>query len=293
MLSVRLMTYNHSKHIIECLKSIDQQKTSFNFEVVIGDDFSTDNNVELIKNFILSSSNKNITYVLLNRKKDDSYSLVRKQKGRLYNFVNILEHCKGQYIAFIDGDDYWNDSLKLQKQLDFLEANKNYSICFSKVNNVDENSQFLSSSNSDTPTLTNIHKLLEGNYIHTPSITVKKNALKIPPEDWFYKMPMGDWPMWINAAKHGEIKMINEPLASYRIHNQGIWGKKDELENLIKGTKALKLLIKNIEKQYHNPLLNKLILNLRYISNTYKTDKNWFKYLSYISKYYYFRFKLS
>ncbi|MDF1676660.1 MAG: glycosyltransferase, partial [Vicingaceae bacterium] len=106
------MTYNHAKYITQCLNSIEQQQTSFPFEVIIGDDFSTDNNIALIQQFIASSTNKNIKYILLDRKKGDEYDINRQKKGRLYNFLNIINHCKGKYIALIDGDDYWTDSYK-------------------------------------------------------------------------------------------------------------------------------------------------------------------------------------
>ena len=124
ILSIRLMTYNHEDFIEEALKGIDAQITDFNFEVVIGDDFSTDNNLNIINNY--KFTNKNITVNILNRKIGDEYWIKRQKLGRFYNIVNILQNCKGRYIALLDGDDYWTDPYKLQKQVDFLESNKDY-----------------------------------------------------------------------------------------------------------------------------------------------------------------------
>ena len=139
LLSVRLMTYNHSAKITECLESIEKQQTSFPFEVVIGDDFSTDHNLELIRKFISSSKNEKITYVLLDRKRGDDYDVVRQEKGRLYNFVNIIDNCQGKYIALLDGDDYWIDPLKLQKQVDVLEQNEQVSLVYTNAEINSEN----------------------------------------------------------------------------------------------------------------------------------------------------------
>ncbi|UJH92520.1 glycosyltransferase [Antarcticibacterium sp. 1MA-6-2] len=131
-LSVRLMTYNHSGYIEEALRSIDIQRTKFDFEVVVGDDFSTDDTLLKIRNF--KFNNKKLHLKILNRQIGDEYHQERREKGRLFNFVNIIQNCSGSYVALLDGDDYWTDPLKLQRQVDFLEANNDFSICFHNVN---------------------------------------------------------------------------------------------------------------------------------------------------------------
>lgn len=122
--SVRLMTFNHGNFIVDALDGINKQQTNFIFEVVIGDDFSSDNNLEKINKYRFT--NKNIRLNILNRKVGGEYWIKRQKLGRLYNFTNIIENCEGKYIALLDGDDYWTDPLKLQKQVDFLESNMDY-----------------------------------------------------------------------------------------------------------------------------------------------------------------------
>lgn len=121
--SVRLMTYNHGPFIDFAMQGIMKQKVNFKVEVVVGDDFSDDNTLELIKKY---KDTPTISIRILNRKKGDAYSKKRQALGRLYNFIDILHNCHGTYVALLDGDDYWTDPNKLQKQVDFLETHKEY-----------------------------------------------------------------------------------------------------------------------------------------------------------------------
>lgn len=115
--SVLMVTYNHENFISHAIESVLMQKTSFPFELVIGEDCSTDKTREIV-----------IRYA-------QNYPLIVKallppmNLGIRQNSLNTFKECKGKYLAFLDGDDYWTDSNKLQKQVDFLEANPDYSIC--------------------------------------------------------------------------------------------------------------------------------------------------------------------
>src|SRR5690554_2259973 len=135
VVSVRLMTYNHEKFIHQAMESILSQKVDFPVEVVVGDDFSTDNTLSIIRKF---KSTKSIHIHILERAKGDEYWKKRQAQGRIYNFINILENCKGKYIALLDGDDYWTDPLKLQKQVDFLEAHSDFVGVFHNTGFIDE-----------------------------------------------------------------------------------------------------------------------------------------------------------
>ncbi len=118
------MTYNQAPFIAEAIESCLMQKTDFGFEIIIGDDFSTDGTKEICEEYAIKYPEK---IKLLARRIGDEYWQKRQKLGRLYNFVDIIENCNGKYIALLDGDDYWIDPLKLQKQVDFLEENNN---CF-------------------------------------------------------------------------------------------------------------------------------------------------------------------
>lgn len=116
--SVVMITYNHEKFIKEALESVFSQKTNFQYEIIISNDCSTDNTDEVIKKIIDKNENGNLI----------NYTNHKNNKGMIPNFLWSIQQAKGKYIALCEGDDYWTDPYKLQKQVDFLEANPDYSI---------------------------------------------------------------------------------------------------------------------------------------------------------------------
>lgn len=118
------MTYNHAAFIRDAMESILMQKTNFLVEIVVGDDFSTDETLNIIREY---KGTENMHIKVLERNIGDAYWKKRKEIGRIYNFYNILENCRGTYISLLDGDDSWLDPFKLQKQVDYLEKNPDYS----------------------------------------------------------------------------------------------------------------------------------------------------------------------
>ena len=114
MLSVGVITYNHSYYIRQCLDSILMQKVDFDYEIVIGDDCSNDGTQDVLQEYLRQYPNK---FVLL---------LNDHNKGISKNYQNVLSRCKGKYVALCEGDDYWTTEDKLQKQVDFLESHEKY-----------------------------------------------------------------------------------------------------------------------------------------------------------------------
>ena len=108
--SVFMITYNHEKYIAEALDSILMQKTDFDFDIVIGEDCSTDATRRIVLEY--------------SRKYPDKIKLLlhNVNVGFISNMMYVLEACTGKYVAMCEGDDYWTDPFKLQKQVDFLEA---------------------------------------------------------------------------------------------------------------------------------------------------------------------------
>ncbi|MBW6481541.1 MAG: glycosyltransferase [Vicingaceae bacterium] len=269
ILSVRLMTYNHEEYITQCLNSIEQQQTSFPFEVIIGDDFSTDSNIALIQQFIASSTNKNINYILLDRKKGDEYDINRQKKGRLYNFLDMISHCKRKYIALLDGDDYWTDPYKMQKQVDFLEANPNFNICFTQANTLKENKLELHPIPPISPNgIYTFDDLLEHyNFITTASVVFRKKFSKIP--EWIYQLPYGDLGLYFLVSKDAKIKCLPEITSVYRIHEKGMWSGTNELKKVETQLKFYQVLFnqlnhhqKQLVKNKHKVLIAKISYQL-------------------------------
>lgn len=115
--SVLMITYNQEKYIREALDSVLMQKVNFNYEIVIGDDCSTDNTQEILKEYY--------------RKYPDRIKLIlrRKNLGPTKNAYDVLRRLTGKYVACLEGDDYWTDDMKLQKQYDFMEEHREFSGC--------------------------------------------------------------------------------------------------------------------------------------------------------------------
>lgn len=130
--SVAMTAYNHGKYIKQAIDSVLHQQTDFKYELVVGDDASPDNTQEIIKE--------------LYKKHPDKLKPILREKniGAIKNIVDIVSHCNGKYVAFLEGDDFWTDPNKLQKQVDFLEKNPDYVACFHKNKVVDEDNNIIS-----------------------------------------------------------------------------------------------------------------------------------------------------
>ena len=212
MVSVRLMVYNHESYIREAIDSILKQKINFLVEVVIGDDFSTDKSLEIIREY---QDTANINFKILDRKVGGEYWQNRQKLGRLYNFINIVENCTGKYIALLDGDDYWTDSFKLQKQVNFLEDNQDYNLVGHHA--VNSNQEKIGNFDEDIFSFGDIY--YRNLRIPTASL-VFRNNLEIP--DWFFKIYGGDRALiYLNSIK-GKIKILSFTGSFYRIHAFGI-----------------------------------------------------------------------
>lgn len=126
MISVIVPTYNHEKYIQAALDSIFAQQTEYSFEVLIGDDFSTDGTRAILQEY--KSYYPNCIRLFLSP----------KNLGATRNAFNLLTNARGKYLATLEGDDYWTDPEKLQQQVDFLESHPEYIGCTHKFTVVDE-----------------------------------------------------------------------------------------------------------------------------------------------------------
>lgn len=238
-LSVSITTYNHEKYIAQALESVLNQKTSFDFEIILGEDDSIDGTREICKKY--ASDHPDKIKLFLNDRKNVIY-INGKPTGR-WNFINNLKHAKGDYIALLEGDDYWTDPLKLQKQVDFLDSHPDCAISFHNVeviyeNHPEKNHLF---HRSDIKKVHTLRDIIPCNFISTCS-TVFRNRLFEDFPGWFYSIPMGDWPLHILNAQHGNACYINEIMAAYRVHEGGVWSTENRvliLKNTIDAAKII------------------------------------------------------
>jgi glycosyltransferase involved in cell wall biosynthesis len=220
LVSVRLMTYNHEPFISKAMDSILMQKTNFPIEIVVGDDFSTDQTLSILKEY------KDTSYVqinILNRKINDEYWKKRQELGRIYNFVNILQNCKGKYIALLDGDDYWTDEKKLQDQITFLESHEDFVMCFNNVCLADLNDRIVKKVLLNYSKDEFDHEELVTK-ISPPTLTTvfRKNALPQIFPDSFFKVANADMFLKALVSLNGKTKFINKVTAIKCLHSGGV-----------------------------------------------------------------------
>ncbi|MDO7172724.1 glycosyltransferase [Mariniflexile sp. AS56] len=205
--SIFLLTYNQEHFIAQTIESILMQKTNFNFQIVIGEDCSTDSTRAICETYANKHSNK---IKLL--------PALEKNIGLIANYMRTIKACDGKYIAICDGDDYWIDEDKLQKQVDFLEENSDYSIVYSKLQKLFPDGTFRESVAKHSRLSNGFDDLIFENVI--PSVTAlfrnKQNSGDLP--SWILNFPYGDWPTYLWTLKDGsKIHFINDVTAVYRM----------------------------------------------------------------------------
>lgn len=217
--SIVCVTYNQEKYIAQTLDSFVMQKTDFPFEVIVSDDCSTDKTAEIVREY--ANKYPNIVKPIFQVKNLGP----GKHSNRVFSIAKSL------YLVFCEGDDYFTHPLKLQKQVDFLDKNPDYSICFHPGRVFFEDGSapdkiFPSADlrfNKTTLTLDDL--ICQHNFMQTNSVMYRWRFANeeisadifpdnILPRDWFLHM--------LHAEK-GKIGFIDETMAAYRRHNEGIW----------------------------------------------------------------------
>lgn len=212
LVSVLLITYNHEKYIRQSIESIIGQITDFNFEIVVGEDHSTDNTFSIIQSY----QKANPELIRIRRS--------AQNVGLLENYKLTTEACKGKYIAICSGDDYWIDNYKLQKQLDFLESNDEYGLCYTDFSILNTKTNKIIKSHHSLIEKRIFDRsayeaLLLNTYIGAITVCIRSSLVK----EYFsfigndyYNFQMEDKPLWLFTAYQSKIHFINEQTAMYR-----------------------------------------------------------------------------
>lgn len=257
--SICCLAYNHESYIRQCLDGFMIQKCNFKFEVLIHDDASKDKTASIIEEY----ANKYPEIIKPIYQTENQHS--KGVKATItFNFPRI----KGKYVAMCEGDDYWTDPYKLQKQVDFLEANPDYVLSFHRVKILQPNGDLVEDFITKVPENYETQETLArlGNYIHTPSV-VFRNVLKELPNE-FSLCPIGDYFIYMLLTEHGKLKYFEEEMAVYR-QGVGIWSAKSEYFRNLKTAQAHALIVSAMS---NFPLVVK-ILNER-ISSFIERFKN-------------------
>jgi glycosyltransferase involved in cell wall biosynthesis len=229
--SVCIVTYNHEKFISQALDSVLMQETDFDFEILIGEDDSDDKTRTIVKEY-RQKYPKNIRLFLNDRSK--VIYINGKPTGR-WNFINNILHARGEYIALLEGDDYWKDPYKLQKQVDYMDFYPNFSTCFHWADWLVEETGEIAPWKYGPKTVKSYFTLddllRDRNFIPTCSAMFRNNIItKFP--DWYYKVDIGDLPLHIMLAQYGQIGFIDSDMAVCRRHKGGMYGGNSMYDNL-------------------------------------------------------------
>jgi glycosyltransferase involved in cell wall biosynthesis len=210
VLSVCLITYNHEKYIREAIDGILKQKTNFNFEIVIGEDNSPDKTRLICEEY----ATKHPQLIKLLPK--------TKNLGMMPNFVRTFNECKGEFIALIEGDDYWTDPEKLQKQVDYLQLNNDCSLSAHDVQivyeNVPEIYPFQTVWNQEKFEFKDVFGC---HFLSSLSLVFRRDALSNLP-DWFNNLVVGDIPIILILTSKGYGKYFFEKMGVKRKNETGI-----------------------------------------------------------------------
>lgn len=214
-ISVCVIVYNQARYILDCLNSIASQKCSFNFEVIVRDDASTDGSGQLISDFI---TNNNLNHFRLIR--------AESNEGMMMNLINALHACKGDYIAFCEGDDYWTDDSKLEKQVCVMLNNPDCTLsvhpCY--LHKSLDNKNSIGFHKGYNIKQINFNSILEtpGQFAPSASYMIRKDIVDSFPS-WLCNAPIGDFFIEMYSLKSGYGLYLPDVMCAYRVFSQGSW----------------------------------------------------------------------
>lgn len=217
---IQCLAYNHEPYIRDCLEGFVMQKTNFRFVAIVHDDASTDKTADIIREY----EAKYPEIIKPIYETENQYSKKDDSLGRILDAAIYATGAK--YIAMCEGDDYWTDPYKLQKQVDFLENNMDFSICYHKVKIWDEESNVFIADPvvDDNFTDSLIVDLAKGNCIHTLSVMYRRNLLVDSRMKKFGVVRVGDYLYHMIYAEYGKIHRIDDCMGVYR-QGVGVWTK--------------------------------------------------------------------
>jgi glycosyltransferase involved in cell wall biosynthesis len=215
--SICCLTFNHEDFIAQTLDGFLLQKTNFDFEIIVHDDCSTDGTRRVIESY--QEKYPNLIRPIF--QSQNQYSL-----GLKPIFTHVFPNAKGNYIALCEGDDYWTDPLKLQKQVDFLEANQDFAICSHITRQISEfghTEKLIPAKKS--PSEYNLVDFLKANHVATASLLINREYMKVFP-DWIAKMKFGDWTLilFVLCMSNKKLGVLTDEMAVYRVHAGGVHG---------------------------------------------------------------------
>lgn len=244
-----MITYNHERYIEQSVESVMMQETDFPVELVISDDCSPDRTREIVTR--------------LRTRYPDRIRLVLPERnlGARANWLQNLHACDGEYIAMLEGDDFWVSPHKLQRQVDLLDLQPAFSACFSRavvVSNEPSPEPHYIPADSPARQVYTTEDLLERNHVATCSLLLR-NVVRDLDLEPFSALVMGDWPLNLLLSLRGPIGYQNEVMATYRQHPGGIWTGRDVTARLRETARFFRILKQLMPSGYTRRISERIV----------------------------------
>lgn len=240
-LSVLIATYNQERYIEQAVRSALMQRAAFDHEILIADDCSTDGTREILRS--LAAEHPDRLRLVLND----------RNLGMHGNYRNAWMQCRGQYIAILEGDDYWTDPAKLQKQVAFLDAHRDCVLCFHNVVIFSEDESVIGAEAlycpADLPEISGSEELLQEMFIQGSSVVIRNGVFKTFPA-LGTDLALGDWPFYLWLSSFGKLGYIPEVMSAYRKHADGLWKRTPPEERIRTVTKMYELAMELFHHRY-------------------------------------------
>jgi glycosyltransferase involved in cell wall biosynthesis len=244
-----MITYRHEQFIDEAINGVLMQECDFEIELILANDCSPDGTDEVVKKIKETHPRAGVI----------TYIKHEKNKGMMSNFLYTLQQCRGEYVALCEGDDYWTDPLKLQKQVDFLDTNRDYVLSFHNAKIINHNKNVNGVFN----------KFLKSDY--TPNEILKKWIT--PTASMVFRNVITEYPLFLKEAIHGDLALrvylcefgkvgaFNEIMSVYRINEESITVRLyQDLENIKIIIRQLELMKSYFKGKYDAELQEKIFL---------------------------------
>jgi glycosyltransferase involved in cell wall biosynthesis len=210
--SVLIKAYQHERFIAAAVESAVRQDTDFEYEIVVGEDCSRDRT-------------RDVLLALRDRYPDKLRLLLRERNlGNVRNLTETLCACRGEYVALLDGDDFWTAPRKLQRQAAHLDAHPELSSCAHNAAVVDDSGERVLRNYRPgrRSHVISLRRMLVNDPVPTSSVMFRRALCRQLP-DWYYTVPMGDWPLHVLTLRHGGMAYFGEVMGAYRQHAGGLW----------------------------------------------------------------------
>ena len=252
LVSISCITYNHAPYIRQCLDGFMMQQTNFAFEVLIHDDASTDGTTDIIKEYEAKYPD------IIKPIYEEENQWVKGRRGSaIFNFPRA----KGKYIAMCEGDDYWTDPLKLQRQVDFLETHSDYTLCGHRYKAyVEKDSTFIDFGADIDGTFDLEYMVNHQKFCSTLSVVFRNSAIHINELNRYpYVL---DLILFYHLLKSGKGYCMPDIMAVYRMHNGGIWSTLN-YDAMAIGDIKHRLIIYKVEKSRQAALFIRTLITKR------------------------------